>query len=229
MTRPISLSLALCLSCLLPSLAPAQDAGIPLPFTARGNEPFWSLTIAAEGITYQDMEGATATAPYTAPLEHKDGTLLYDTPAGPLGLSRGLCHDDMSGMAYPYSVTLTRSDTILSGCAGDPATLLAGDWTATTLNGAPLPDGTSVTLSFLDGRILGNSGCNRLIGSYTLTGEGLTLGNIGATKMACPAPQMETEQAVFSALAAITQFDIAEDGALLLKSDEATTLLTATR
>jgi heat shock protein HslJ len=66
-------------------------------------------------------------------------------------------------------------------------------------------------------------------GSYTLTGEGLTFGPIAGTRMACPPPLMETESAVYAAFARVTQFDFTPDGALLLKSDEATTLFTATR
>jgi heat shock protein HslJ len=135
----------------------------------------------------------------------------------------------MSGMPYPFSVTLTRNGTDLPGCAGDPARLLDGEWTAITLAGTALPKGADVTLSFDAGRISGLAACNRYSGSYTLTGEGLTFGPMAGTRMACPPPLMETESAVFAAFARVTQFDIAADGALLLKTDEATPLFTATR
>jgi uncharacterized membrane protein len=211
-----------------PLPAMAQDGAALLPFTARGNEPFWSVTVAPEGSNYTDMEGTTLDAPFTEPVTEGD-SLVFSTAAGPLRLTQTLCRDSMSGMVYPYSVTLTRDGTDLPGCAGDPARLLAGDWVVTALDGAALPKGTDVTLTFESGRITGLAACNRYSGSYTLTGEGLSFGPVAGTRMACPPPLMETESAVYAAFARVSQFDITPDGALLLKSDEATTLFTAIR
>lgn len=221
----------LALTAVLLTAAPpamAQDWADLLPFTARGNEPFWSLTVTPEGSNYNDMEGSTLDAPFTDPVTEGD-SLLFTTAAGPLRLTQTLCRDSMSGMVYPYSVTLTRDGTDLPGCAGDPARLLAGDWVVTSLDGSALPKGADVTLTFDAGRIAGLAACNRYSGNYTLTGEGLSFGPMAGTRMACPPPLMETESAVYAAFARITQFDITPDGALLLKSDEATTLLVATR
>lgn len=221
----------LALTTVLLSAAPpsmAQDGADLLPFTARGNEPFWSLTVTPEGSSYSDMEGTTLDAPFTEPVTEGD-SFLFTTAAGPLSLTQTLCHDSMSGMVYPYTVTLTRNGTDLSGCAGDPERLLAGDWVVTTLEGMALPKGADVTLTFEAGRIAGLAACNRYSGSYTLTGEGLSFGPMAGTRMACPPPLMETESAVYAAFARITQFDITPDGALLLKSDEATTLFSASR
>jgi heat shock protein HslJ len=206
----------------------AQDIADLLPFTARGNEPFWSLTMTSEGSRYTDMEGTTRDSPFSAPAA-ADGSLIFVTAAGPLRLTEALCQDSMSGMPYPFTVTLTRDGIDLPGCAGDPARLLAGDWTVTALDGITLSKGHDVTLSFEAGRISGLAACNRYSGSYTLTGEGLSFGPMAGTRMACPPALMETESAVFAALARITQFDITQDGALLLKADEATALVTATR
>ncbi len=223
----LALALAILL-CPLPPAALAQDMADLLPFTARGNEPFWSLTITTEGSSYTDMEGITLDAPFTPPTA-ADGSLLFTTAAGPLRLSDTVCHDSMSGMPYPFTVTLTRDGTDLPGCAGDPARLLAGDWTVTALDGTALPKGADVTITFDAGRISGLAACNRYSGSFTLTGEGLAFGPMAGTRMACPPPLMETEAAVFAAFARVTQFDITTDGSLLLKVDETTPLFTATR
>lgn len=206
----------------------AQDSADRLPFTARGNEPFWSLNLTPEGSTYTDMEGVTLTAPYSEP-SAGDGAFIYTTAAGPLRLTDTLCRDSMSGMVYPYTVTLTRDGADLPGCAGDPARLLAGEWVVTALDGAALPKGADVTLAFEAGRVSGLAACNRYSGSYNLTGEGLSFGPMAGTRMACPDPLMTTEAAVYAAFARVTQFDIAPDGSLLLKADETTTLFTATR
>lgn len=212
---------------LLAAATPAM-ADPTLPLTVRGNEPFWSLTLATEAFTYTDAEGITLTGPATPAVTDK-GAWLFDTPAGSLSLSGALCRDSMSGMPYPYTATLTRDGQDLPACAGDPAHLLSGDWTVTALDGTAPPEGVTVTLSFADGRVAGNSGCNRFTGGFALTGEGLSFGPVAATKMACPAPQMDTEQAVFAAFGATTAFDIGEDGSLLLRGPDGATLLSATR
>jgi heat shock protein HslJ len=227
MRHRITLALTACLA-MCAHFTIAQDITDLLPLTARGNEPFWSLTITTEGSSYTDMEGVTLDDPFTGPTP-EGGSLIFSTAAGPLRLTEALCYDSMSGMPYPFTVTLTRDGTELPGCAGDPARLLAGEWTVTALDGTALPKGADVTLTFDAERISGLAACNRYSGSYELTGEGLTFGPMAGTRMACPSPLMETESAVFAAFARVTQFDIAPDGALLLKADESTPLFTAIR
>ena len=77
------------------------------------------------------------------------------------------------------------------------------------------------------GRVMGQV-CNRFSGSFALTTEGITFGPVVASKMACAAPLMQTEQALFAALSHTTRFDIADDGALVLLADDIP-LLTARR
>ncbi len=224
MTRTIPAALL----ALLPA-TPAMAQDITLPLTARGNEPFWSVEASPDGLrlTEPDGTGTAPTLPFTQSTE--GGSLILTATDFTLRIDPTLCRDDMSGMPYPYTATLSRASTALKGCAGDPNALLAGDWTATTLNGSPIPQGALVTLSFQAGNVTGNAACNSFSGSYELTGESMAFGAIRATHMACPSPLMDTEQAVFSALSAVTRFDIAEDGRLLLQSDTRTTVLTASR
>ena len=207
--------------------APAQE--ITLPLTARGNEPFWSVEATSEGLRLSEPEGkgTVQSLPF---VQGKDGeSLILSTTDFTLRIDPILCRDDMSGMPFPFTATLTRAGADQSGCAGDSATLLTADWTVTTLNGSALPEGVGVTLSFMDGRVSGSSGCNRFMGGYAVTGEGLRLDGIATTRMACPAPKMEAEQAVLAALASVTRFDIDDEGALLLQSEAATTVLSARR
>lgn len=237
MTRSISLvgaaTLSLSLSLALPAVAQETEApaasAITLPLTARGNEPFWSVEATPDGLRLSEPEGkgTVQALPFTQSTD--GGSLILTTTDFTLRIDPTLCRDDMSGMPYPFTATLSRASTGLNGCAGETDALLAGDWTVTAIEGTPVPTGVEVTMSFLEGRLIGASGCNRYIGSYALTGEGLTFGNAGATRMACPPPQMETEQALFTAFPRITRFDIAEDGTLLLQADEQTAVLTARR
>lgn len=208
--------------------APAAD-GFPLPITARGNEPFWSVEATPDALRLSQPEGKGTVQDLPFTQETDGGSLILTTTDFTLRIDPVPCRDDMSGMPYPYTATLTRASSPLNGCAGEPGQVLGGDWIATALNGSAIPADMEVTLSFLDGRIIGKSGCNSYIGSYSLTGEGLTIGDVGATRMACPPAQMETEQAVFTAFAAVARFDISGDGGLLLQSDDGTTVLAARR
>ena len=67
---------------------------------------------------------------------------------------------------------------------------------------------------FEDGRLGGSVGCNRLLASYTRSGDALTFEpNAVSTMMACPEPLMATEQAIAAAFAATAAFRM--DGKLL--------------
>jgi heat shock protein HslJ len=63
-------------------------------------------------------------------------------------------------------------------------------------------------------RIAGSGGCNRLMGSYTLQGQQLTLAGLGGTRMAC-AGGMDTEQRFMQLLGSVATWQI-RDGRLEL-------------
>jgi heat shock protein HslJ len=63
-------------------------------------------------------------------------------------------------------------------------------------------------------RVAGSTGCNRIMGAYTLGDDsGLQFGNLATTMMACPG--METEAAFLAALRSIQSSKI-QDGQLIL-------------
>ena len=70
------------------------------------------------------------------------------------------------------------------------APLEATYWKAVAIAGAAvpsLPASREVHLVFQPGgRFSGSDGCNRITGSYTLKGTGVTFGQIAGTQMACP-------------------------------------------
>lgn len=214
---------------LLPECLPVIPPGL-LPFTARGNEPFWSVRVSRDGLqlALPEGKGTTEDHPYSEP-EAAGDTLTFATDGFELRLADRLCRDTMTGMPYPYGATLLRGGDDWPGCAGDPATLLHGDWQAVALDGAALPEGIDITLAFGQGRLSGKTACNRVMGGFTLTGEGLTLGPLATTQMACPPEVMEAERATLDALAAVTAFDIDGEGRLLLLGPDGTARLTARR
>lgn len=197
--------------CFLPLPALAQDAAET--FRAVGQEPGWVLTLQEGKLTLTRQDGAGVEEPLTEQGNLDDVILLKGSTLAATA-TPGLCHDTMSGMPYPQQVEVKLGEEVLTGCGGDPASLIAGDWSVQDAGGKPVE--APATLRFEADRIGGNSGCNTFFGSVALGGEGLQLSEIGATRMACPGPQMLTEMAVLNALSKVTRFDIAEDGALVL-------------
>jgi heat shock protein HslJ len=197
----------------LPSLA-ADDL-----VTARGNEPSWQVTISGSEIELVTNMGADrVTFPTPAPIK----TTVYAIPEKGVTISvaEQICRDTMSGMVFPLSVTVDgASDAPLSGCGGEPASLLAGDeWIVESIGGQPVVANSQVTLAFGDNNHLsGAASCNRYFASWKLSGEGLSIADVGSTMMACAEPGVSEQEAAFlAAVTTVSAFDIAEDGALNL-------------
>lgn len=141
-----------------------------------------------------------------------------------------LCRDNMSGMVYPETATLTFNGEEFAGCAGEPLTVLADtEWQVKTIKGQALADTLNVTISLEGERVFGTSGCNRYFGSYQLTGEGLRFGPIAGTRMACLSGDVsQIEQTFLSALDDVRRFDIGKQGELML-FDANGVIITATK
>ncbi|MFM2354950.1 MAG: hypothetical protein RLZZ528_686 [Pseudomonadota bacterium] len=205
---------------------PASAADLPL--TARGNEPFWTLDIAAEGMTFSRM-GDKGAESWPLPAAATDGaTTTYALPDGAVvTVADRVCRDSMSGMPFPASVTIARNGETLAGCGGQPGALLtAHPWRVTEVGGTGLPTDVALegTLAFDGSTASGKSFCNRFTGSYALTGEVLSFGPVAGTRMACPEPQGALESGMLDALSATTRFDLGEDGSLVLIAGDAPVL-----
>lgn len=82
-------------------------------------------------------------------------------------------------------------------------------------------DNSPASLQFLaNGRLAGNASCNRLIGSYTQTGDNLTVKPAGTTMMMCPEALMGQERRLLQILSDITNYMIDENGTLVLKTKD---------
>lgn len=193
-----------------------------LAISGGGNEPGWRLTIAdgkAELVTLADSAngGAVASVAPTAEgwqVEYGAGTALI-TPM--------LCRDTATGMPFPYRMTVMNGGSSLKGCAGAPVSLIADiAWTIVSVGSTPVPeDSKAMLLLDAHGRMSGDDGCNRMTAPYALSGEGLALGPIATTRMACPEAQMLLASSVQDALASVTRFDVSDNGELLLISGDA--------
>ena len=90
--------------------------------------------------------------------------------------------------------------------------ILESAWRVVEIAGEPVADGVSPTLAIdAEGGISGSGGCNRYFGSATIDGEQITMGGIGATRMACPEPAMGEEQRYLQALDAVASWQLEAD------------------
>ena len=89
-----------------------------------------------------------------------------------------------------------------------PLASINGEWNIIEVNGSKVAPGESRTLPFIafdtaTGRVSGNSGCNRMMGTFDVNAKpgSLELGAMASTRMMCP--DMTTEKNVLSALAQV--------------------------
>jgi heat shock protein HslJ len=118
-------------------------------------------------------------------------------------------------------------EVVLSYTEAVPITLTGTDWSATGINtgtGAvsSLVAGTTVTAVFGDdGTISGNAGCNTYNGTYTVSGQTMTIGPLATTRMAC-APDVSKQEANYlEALGRVTTYTIRGDQLELRDADGA--------
>ena len=87
-----------------------------------------------------------------------------------------------------------------------------------------LPEGGSQSVNFGEGRVWGNTGCNRLMGSYKQDGARVRIGPLATTRKACVDPAAtDKERALLHMLEATREVD-ATHLKLILKDAEGETL-----
>jgi heat shock protein HslJ len=192
----------------------------PRSYRAQGNEPGWVLTVADGRMTLVADYGARTIEAALPEARFADGAFVYALadPALTVRMERRLCRDDMTGMPYPETVTVTLEGRDLRGCGGDPLDLLTGaEWVVEDIGRRGIIDASRVTLGFgEDGALGGAASCNRYATTLAIGGEGVSVGQIAATQMMCAEALMNQERAFFAALGSFGRFDIDETGALLL-------------
>jgi heat shock protein HslJ len=115
---------------------------------------------------------------------------------------------------------------VFTGCTGNTADPLNGTaWVLTSLDGANLVEGTTITLIFEDGNAGGSSGCNSYGGTYQLDGNKIQISEVVATLMACTEPEgaMEQEGTFLGDLGKAETFELS-GGQLLINTSDGRTL-----
>lgn len=104
---------------------------------------------------------------------------------------------------------------LLAGCSSvmqyaDDAILYGNIWKLEKLNGVPVaaPGGKDVTLAIVAGlnSVTGSGSCNQYFADASVSGNKLTFGNLGSTKMACD--DMNLEISYFQKLKEVDSFAV---------------------
>jgi heat shock protein HslJ len=96
----------------------------------------------------------------------------------------------------------------LAAC-GSSAGLTDQTWMLTEVGGTPAVETAISTLTFTDGTITGNTGCNGFSTTYEESGSSMVINPaIAATLMACDPAVMTQEASLFEAFANTAKFEI---------------------
>ena len=98
---------------------------------------------------------------------------------------------------------------------------ISGEWNIIEINGTAVVPAPGQEFPFIGfdtkgGKVYGNSGCNRILGSFDVNDKPGTidLGALGSTRMMCP--DMTVEKNVLSALATVKKYKVLQKGQVAL-------------
>ncbi|MBP1703976.1 MAG: uncharacterized protein H6Q38_3083 [Chloroflexi bacterium] len=116
---------------------------------------------------------------------------------------------------------------LLAACASSGSQTGGGDltgkvWALTDLMGKPPMAGVGISAEFSsDGKVSGSAGCNRYIGTYTVSGNSITISSsMATTMMMCDESVMEQESAYLKALAEAKTYAVKGDQLTLTGADK---------
>ncbi len=168
-------------------------------YFALGTEPFWNLEITPEQLNFSGVDQPRTIARNPGPRRSGEER-VYETAAMQVRIRTDeACSDGMSERRYRDTVTVRVGGRNWAGCGGavrEPmsAALERSTWRITAINGRPVLADVETIISFLDGRITGTTGCNRVMSSFTQARERLTFSQLSTTRMACDGPRNAQEQ-----------------------------------
>lgn len=134
-------------------------------------------------------------------------------------------------LAGIMSIAACSQEGVNSASNGGPPSIALADhhWDLTNWSGRQLLPGKTVRLDFdpPEKRFSGDSGCNRIMGSYSINGNriqfGAGPGKVASTMMACPDPAMQFERVYMDALADVQSYRV-EGDTLVLSTAKGETL-----
>lgn len=134
-------------------------------------------------------------------------------------------------------LALLAGNQIVATFVADVQDLAGTDWNVTMYNNGReavvgVIEGTELTALFGDnGELSGSAGCNQYIGSYTVSGNTIQVGQLGSTMRFCAEPEgiMEQEQAFLAALQSAATFSIEADQLTMRTAEDAIAVMMTRR
>ncbi len=154
------------------------------------------------------------------------GQTIWIDPTAQMVIVR-LASNPVAGNAASDSTSLPAYRAVADYLMAQDVTpqLIGREWRVEDIAGKGVIDNSQASLSFLpDSQLAGNATCNRFVASYTVDGETLSIGEAGATRMACPPALMEQEAALLTLLQSVNRYAIDATGALFLMSPSGETI-----
>lgn len=109
--------------------------------------------------------------------------------------------------------------------------LLTGtEWWVEDIGGGGVIDNSHTTVSFVEpGRVAGDTGCNRYMGSYEMDETSLKFGPLAGTRRACAPALMDQEAKFYAAMARVAAWEVTETGLLYLRDADGVEVIRASR
>ncbi len=108
--------------------------------------------------------------------------------------------------------------------------LVDTQWWVEDIDGKGVIDRSHTTLHFIeDGRVAGDTGCNRYSGSVEISGTSISFGPMAGTRKACAPALMDQEMKFYQAVAKVVSWEVPGTGLLHLKDADGNTLIRAGR
>lgn len=103
------------------------------------------------------------------------------------------------------------------------------EWWVEDIEQAGVVDRVHTTIAFPEaGRVAGDGGCNRYMGSVEFDGAGVRFGPLAGTRKMCPPAVMDQEQRFHQAMTRVVSWELPSDTGLLhLKDADGNTLIRA--
>jgi heat shock protein HslJ len=125
------------------------------------------------------------------------------------------------------SLSICAGMMLLAACASSGSQTGGGDltgkvWALTELAGKQPAAGVGISAEFgSDGKVSGSAGCNRYSGTYTVSGNSITISSsMATTMMMCDESVMEQESAYLKALAEAKTYAVKGDQLTLTGADK---------
>ncbi len=218
--------------------------------TLSGNAPLEGTTLTLRFGADGSASGSDGCNRFMTAFTQDGANLTFDPAAGTMMM----CPEPAGVMeqAAAYTAALAQTTTftanerqlallagnqILATFVADVQDLSGSEWNVTMFNNGReavvgVIEGTEITASFgANDELSGSAGCNQYVGSYTVDGNAIQIGQLGSTMRFCAEPEgvMEQEQAFLAALQSAATFSVEGDALEMRTAGDAIAVMATRR